>query len=755
MATKSAIDQSIDQTDGVNNINVEEADDKKMDSQPSFKKYPESRIPISKSAGALWKSRYETATSRLKNAGHHDAWDEAVKYYKNDQTGKRNRDDPDRPGKGSERHAVGGGAFAMTENVVFANVSALVPSIYAKNPDVSVQSSKGDAEQKFAIAGQKVLNVLMQKRTAPGLNLKPKMRRAVVMTTLTNISYIEVGYTRRELSSDQTLADIDRISEELSKEDNTKQRIEELEGELQALDDVVDLLQPAGPWSRFVHPKDIVVDGDSTLPDHSDAKWIMARDVIETSVLNAIYRKKNPDTNLYESIYKPTHVLKTTTANSNIAGHDDDITNFSLLQGDEHKPRDYGFEDDRTFKRAQRTYVWRVWDRITRRVYMYAEHDWTWPIWVWDDPYGLDDFIPIYPLAFHSDPEDMYARGEASYYLDQQDEINRINSQVSKMRSRISNMIVYDKRSVENESELTNLVKPTGQEELVGVTVTDGHKLSDMLMAPPIPAVDYAQLFDKRSLMEAIDRVSGVPAVVKGVEFRTNTTNKAIDSYESTSAQRLDEKIDAIEEIIGRIGNAVLVMCLQFMTQDDVRSLVSEECASNWPPQPLNAKDAQRMFQLTVTGGSSLKPTSKTRKAQAQEIGQLLGQFGASNPIAFFIMLKVFARAYSDELVLEYEDWEMIIKSTEQQLMAQQKEAQPDPATGGAPGEQGAAPQSEQPPVPDAKEILGKVSEMFKKMPDKVRVGVGQEIAKGVPLEEILSKLQHMRGGSAPQPNPN
>lgn len=753
MAKKTAIDQSIDQTDGLNSVEPDkmEADSAAEVSHPVFKKYPQSRIPVSRSAGNLWKSRHETGVAKLKNADVHGAWDEAISYYKNDQTGKRNRDDPDRPSNGSARHAVGGGKFAITENVVFSNVSALVPSIYAKNPEVSVQSSKGDAEGYFSTCAQKLLRVLLQKRTSPGVNLKPKMRRAVVMTTLTNISYIEVGYTKREMSSEATMQQIDEISAELAKENNTKERIEELEGQLQALDDVIDLLQPSGPWARFVHPKDIISDSDGTMPDHSDAKWIMARDVMDTSVINAIYREKNPDTNKYESIYKPSHVLKTTSASTNIAGHDDDITNFSLLQGDEHKARDYGFEDDRTFKRAQRTFVWRVWDRVTRRVYMYAEHDWTWPIWVWDDPYGLDDFVPIYPLAFHSDPEDMYARGEVSYYLDQQDEINRINSQIAKMRNRISNMIIYDKRAVENESDIIRITKPTGDEEVIGIEVKDGYKIKDMVDAPPIPAVDYAQLFDKRSLFEAVDRVSGVPSVVKGVEFKTNTTNKAIDSYESSSAQRLDEKIDAIEEIIGRIGNSILVMCLQFMTQEEVALLIGDEHAQHWPP-PMDARTAQRSFQLTITGGSSLKPTSKVRKAQAQEIGQLLGQFGAANPIAFFIMLKVFSRAYSDELVLEQSDWDMIIQSTQQQLMGQANEANPPPEAGQQPPEG----EGEQEPPVDAKAILKQVEEMFKKMPDQIRKGVGQEIADGIPLGKILAKLQHMQGGNAaPQQQPN
>ena len=107
----------------------------------------------------------------------------------------------------------------------------------------------------------------MQKRTPPGVNLKPKARIGVVRTTLMNISYLEVGYTQREVSSDAVMAaDKRTLLLSLRKLRHTKE-IQELEGQLQAMDDTVDLLQPSGPWCRAVHPKDIIVDPNATLPE--------------------------------------------------------------------------------------------------------------------------------------------------------------------------------------------------------------------------------------------------------------------------------------------------------------------------------------------------------------------------------------------------------------------------------------------------------------------------------------------------------
>lgn len=734
--TSAAINKMIALTDGDDAADETVATE---EARPSYKKFPESRIPVSKHAGSLWKSRIDIGRTKMKDSGATTAWDEAIAYYKNDQTGKRNREDPDTPGSNGEGD-ITGGSYARTENVVFSNVSALVPAVYAKNPDVTVHSPRGDEDLPFVTSAQKLIRTLMQKRTSPGVNMKPKMRRGVVLTTLTNLSFIEVGYTRRENAVEGTLAEIDAIAAKLESAKDPAE-IEELEGQLIALDEKVDLLHPAGPYTRVLHPKDVIIDPDCTLPDLSDAKWVALRDVYETSFINAVYREKD-ENGVFKSIYKPDAVLKASSDDSsNIAGHTNEINNFTLLTG-ERDYADYGYDDDHSFKRAQRTFVWKIWDRITRRVYMYAESEWSWPVWVWDDPYGLEEFIPVYPLTFHTDPEELYARGEVSYYLDQQDEINLINSQVARMRYRVSNQLVYNKRAIQHEKDIINLVNPTSGSKLIGVDVPDGMKITDMLSAPPIPAVEYSQLFDKRNLLESIDRVSGVSAVVKGVEFKTNTTNKAIDSYESSTAMRLDEKIDAVEEVIGRVGHAILVMCMQFMSKDEVAVLIGAEHAEAWPQQ-MSAAEAKERFHLTVVGGSSLKPTSKVRKEQAKENAQIIGQFGASNPVAFLVVLKMFQRAFSDELTLEPTDWEMIINAAEQQIGAMMQ--QPSPQEGQQGGQQ---PQPEQQggggPQINPQEIIGKISEAIQQMPDDLRAQIGKDIADGIPLQEVIGKLQQL-----------
>src|SRR5690606_8157732 len=115
----------------------------------------------------------------------------------------------------------------------------------------------------------------------------------------------------------------------------------------------------------------------------------------------------------------PTHVLALNKGKER-SDVDDEVAHFELLgdktRNDEYKQ--FGFEDNDTFERCKVTKVWFYWDKITRRVYLFHDKDWTWPIWVWDDPYKLDTFFNVFPLSFIIDPTTPNSRGEVSYYLD-------------------------------------------------------------------------------------------------------------------------------------------------------------------------------------------------------------------------------------------------------------------------------------------------------------------------------------------------
>jgi hypothetical protein len=314
-------------------------------------------------------------------------------------------------------------------------------------------NSPEEALDEMAEVMKRLVNTLASMQWAPGFYMKPKARQAVVCAILTNEAWCEVGYTEKEVSSDKALQDLQQAALELETAE-TDEAIREVEGKLQALEEKVDLLSPEGPFVRFRWGKDVVVDPDSVCPMHSDASWIMYRHMFSTSYLNAVYGQKQEDGS-YKSVFEATHVLSVPQSENGI---DEVVANFKLLSDDKVNPKDYGYEDDNSFRHAQRTLTWIVWDKTTRRVLLFNEKNWKWPIWVWDDPYGLPGFFPLAKLAFHTAPVGARAKGETTYYLDQQDAINEMNDETRRIRQWIKRNIFYNSGTI-NKDDFEKVMK--------------------------------------------------------------------------------------------------------------------------------------------------------------------------------------------------------------------------------------------------------------------------------------------------------
>jgi len=737
-----------------------------VDDQPIYRMLGESKIPVSKHRGPLWRSRYDQGKSAMSKST--EAWDEAYRYYRHDHT----RNDTSRS---AEDNAQAGkslsGSFDSTENIVFANVSALVPLLFTKNPDAEF-TCEDDEDQKKARVVEKLVNVLAAKKTTPGLNLKRKVKRNIVSTALTNVGWFEVGYTLREQSSEAALEEVQKLSQELEKAQSQKD-IKEAEGKLLALEETIDMLTPAGPWVKVRRPDQIIVDTTATDLDLSGpCNWVMIEDLMYTALLRARYGRKKPGTDEWESVFSPTNVIKAgVSPDQGDRGQTDNFQLFSYSTSEHSK---YGYADQRSFLAAQMTKVVYVWDKVTRRVELYNCNDWSYPLWVWDDPYSLDQFFTVVPMEFHTDPISMYAKGEVTYYLDQQDDINVINNEWAKVRKFAAGKVVFDKNSFKDTSLLESLISGTTNSNVVGVDLPEGKKIGDVLGPLLPPSAEAIKFFDKKPVLEAIDRLSGVASVQRGVEYKTNTTNKAIESYESQIQTRADEKMDAIEDSVGTVLWLVAQMCMQFMEKEEVVILLGEKMAADW--EKMDAQTIRSTFTPRVVGGSTLKPTSRAKKEQALQISQIIGQFTRATPIAAVVALKVLSQAF-DNVVVSQEDWELIYKGIMKEANAPppeqiQQEAQQEQGDqqgqdrkqamvmemmkaraqaqgGGAQQAQGGGGGSG-PQIDDIASIVQEVARLIDGMPPQMKQQLGVQLARGRSVADIATEMiQQMQQGAA------
>ena len=664
-----------------------------------------------------------------------EAWREALRYFFN--TAEELRDD----GGGNRSRSIGvarrmSDEFSEIENLVFANTTALVPLVYSKNPTVEISATK-EANEPMARALEKLCNTLIYRKGAPNFPIKHKMRRSVVMALLTSCAYIETGWTKKDQSSEAAITTLFGIAKELETEKDSK-KIQLLEGQLMALENTTDLLRPEGPFARYRMPWEVLIDPASIEEDLTDARWVMIADMIPTTFILARYTKKVGDT--HKSIYKPTHVMKLQEGTDTALG--DQIDSFTLLGGEESSEKNihqaYGFDNKEAYDRASFTKIWMVWDRTTQRVLMFNDQDWSYPIWVWDDPYHLDSFFPIEPLYLIPSPTGGRTKGEVSFYLDQQDAINEINSEFRQARRWAQRNIVFNSNKM-NKEDAEVLLDGDGN-HAIGIPLDEGMKVGDIFDSLLPPSTGFLELFDKTGQMQAIDRISSVADVLRGAQFKTNTTNDAVSTYNSIAQTRMDEKIDAIEDFAGGIMWKVAQMCLQFMDAATVAELIGDDLSVGW--RNMEAGEIATTFSLQVIGGSIVKPNASTKKQQAAEIGQVLGQFASASPVAIIIALQVFEKAF-DEVIISAEDWQLVRQSIEAQLQ--------QPAQGGGEG------QPAQPGQPNGadnsaviEDALTQFAQLIDSLPPEARKAIGLALAQGAPFEEILEQVMGQQQG-APQ----
>lgn len=649
----------------------------------SYKVFKDNKVAVSKTVGPIWKARIKQAQNKRDSSGVKEAWETAVRYFENDQLPHRQ--------DGSDGSHMGNGIadrinldFAETENIIFANATAAVPYLYANNPTVEITPPSPEMRENATLY-ERLVNILFTKKYVPGVNLVPKGRRAVLSAFLCNIGWIETGWIYRD--QDIEGASLDMAS--LLKQYETAKKgseIKDIEGKLALLEKKAALFEEPGPFVKYHRPTDVLRDPDSIEEDLSDARWIAIKGFEPTNEVRAKYFKEGED----ETLYEPTHRVamagrpdKSGTTHDEI---DDLVNNFSLFdKGDSWK--ELGYDDEESYKDSMITQLWYIWDKTTRRMLTFHSKSWQFPLWVEPDPYNLPGFFPVTALWFYNSVNGGESKGETTYILDQQDAINWYNSLKHQVASFAASKFVYDKNRA-NPDDVKKMLH-SSKLNVLGINVPDGATLENsMPMGVKHPGMDALQVIDKREKLEAIDRISSVSDVLRGGQFKTNTTNKAIDEYNSQSRNRFDDLTSAVETFIGDIGEKVMFLCMLNMDATQVSALLGPEEAQGW--RNLSKEEAQR-YSLRVVGGSTQKPTSEAKRKEAMEIAQILGQFASATPVAALIAVRVMERAF-DGMTISDEDWDLLAQSIAASIGLEQ-----DPTDTSAQGEG----DEEQSPVPN------------------------------------------------------
>jgi hypothetical protein len=615
--------------------------------QPLYQIYEGSKIVVSKQVGKYWKNKYDAAIRAYEEI--RIAWEEIYRYYNHSQN------KPIQTPRGIFHRGD------SSENIIFSNLNIMLPAIYSRDPDVTC-STNDKNDQPFTSCLEALLNAIFQRKNL--LNAKPKIKKAAGIALLTNFGVLKLDWTKKDDSAELALREVQRVSDELiTAKDQDK--VEELYGQLESLEASMELLKPGGPGLSNVLAHNLIIDPYAEQPDGADSTWMCETVFLPTAGLTARFTykediaEKNPVRSL---IYKPTH--KAVFAEGATGGERDDGLGMVLqsLSGDNSTPVSFEEEGRRAYINMYFTECKVLWDKTMKRVYLFHCDDWTWPLWVWDDPLGISRFFPYFIISLTMNTGGTVGVGEAAYVLDQQDEINDINRQMARIRRSVFDYFYYNSDVItpdEAEKFIAGIRGETANaKHIIGVKAGEGGKVQDMIQSFALPSMQFEHLFDKPKLLDSVNRITNTSDALRGVQFKTNTNVASVQSYQESMRLSVGAKVDVIEDTVADLALALAELSVQNYDQEDVASLVGDDLAQSW--QQMDVKTFTKKYSVDIVAGSMEKPNSVFRKKEAIEVAQAVGQFARAAPGAVTqIMLRVLEQAFT-EVAIKPEDWQAL-----------------------------------------------------------------------------------------------
>ncbi len=609
----------------------------------------ENAIPIAPKAGERFREKFDEGLSALQTK--HEEWRKNIELFTN-ETGIK---------KG-----------IPVENLVRITVETLIDFSYMKNPSAEF-SAYDENDKDFADLVQKIVMALINKKYSPGINLQPKIIKQMIFAHLTNFGVLELTY-QGEMGSIEEIYDLNnRVKERIATEEDPE-RLNELYKHLDVLQDELDNRDHMGIGVRYRSPFSIITDAQTENLDLTDTNILMVRDGLDKDHIKAEYGYFNEEENCHYYRYdssKKLPLVEGSVENTRTATENKVLSQvLSAVDSDQAQLR----------VKNMVNVVW-VYDKTTRLKYLYIEGQWDTPLWVFADEMELSRFFPFFILAFSTPIASIVQSGEVAHYAAFQEEINTVGAQLSKIRRTGFNRFLFNSAMFDKD-EITKMLEffndPSSKTKVLGVKIKDVNiPLSEVLEPVKLPMAQFKELFDSSSLREALAKTTRISEAAKGAEFKTNTTNQAIASYNETTNNRLEGLTAKIEAVVEDLLWAIAEVCVSKMSKLQVQELLSEKQAQHFAN--ISVKDFNTRHQIVVAAGSTEKPTSLSKKQEAIQIIQMLGQFGTAAPrTVLSLVTRLLRSAFSKSLVTD-KDIELMKQEGEAGLQAQQQQQQQQP----------------------------------------------------------------------------
>ena len=519
-------------------------------------------------------------------------------------------------------------------NMVYTNISTILPSIIFRNPRLYVSARKKPVEGKDTVAAALTLESLLNYYYEE-LKIKREITRCLMDSLLGPWGIMEVGYT---LSTEKIKGGKELIVDELIKEDSV--------------------------FVKRVSP--LFFRADPVAIDHqlNDASWIAFKWVRELEDVQNDPSLKN------------TKDLKSNT----VIDMDFKDTKRFRRSKDSKRSLEPNRDEEGVAGVWNRVEGWDIWDKKTKRIRTIVFSSSKQEKFLRDSPWpntmkDIEGF-PVELIYFNENPDEQFPLPDIQTYINEQDELNQISSLQLEHIKKLAERKFLMREGALEMSEQLKLTK--GGSGTISETSMDP---KDAIFPVQTPGVSQDLYVLRRQLMNDILRVSSVQETDRGGRSNFGTATEAALAAQGSTLLR-EGRQSVVENFTVRIMKKVGQVLQQTLDKRDFRlnrdagielsaqipekltKIEGRDAANLLFWLSAGKEDIQGEFDFTMEVGSMRPVNKETRKQDMLQLLQILAQSGN-------LPDEVYSRIFE---AFEIRDAEKLISSI-RELQQQQQQA--------------------------------------------------------------------------------
>lgn len=490
------------------------------------------------------------------------------------------------------------GYSTVRTNLIFSTIAALLPQIYAKNPDISISPDEAvdDSQYDLYKAFAKTLEVVLTKMLVTEGKLKRRMKAAVRAAMLCQVGWLKLTY-QKDVQTDPVIRNrLDDVKDNLSRVNALRIKLDDpdamrdldltqaqLDSELAALQSNVEKVVSQGFVLDKLLTEDVLVL-DDTVRDFDD----------------------------YENAFALSHRIWMT--------EQDYEARFGYKPGKKAEkfhgvPAEDGGEPQRSgsgvTKEEEQCYycVHEIWNYHQKTIFTWCQGEEGWCRQPYQ-PTGLGKrWYSFFALCFNPIDGQFYGVADVELLIGLSDEYNETRSKFAEHRKYSIPINVIRAGGGMSEDDINNIKKAQPGDTVV-VQGDPGVPISNELQSIAGPPIDPA-MYDVTPIRADIELVSGAMDAARGNVLKAKTATEA-EIMNQGLTSRTDERRDTNEDMIQSMAQYAAEIVLQELDTETVVRLAGPKAV--WPDE--NQRHVLDLINIDIRAGSTGKPNKMRDREQ-------------------------------------------------------------------------------------------------------------------------------------------